>query len=190
MEEQEYLRQYEQRLQDSLVSLCSAYDMMGGVLLENDDIESKFTDSLAQPYLSDAVREYRAYPEAAVAWAGYLGMAIAKIWDADWPAYQAVSYADLQGPRGFDDLDERITTQVLGYELDSEPARRIAPKPPRLLRLRPHRSSPLPHRRLHRTLPPGLQNRITKFLNHRILQTSFCSGGDRKTDFGRICLTL
>ena len=126
MEEQEYLRQYEQRLQDSLVSLCSAYDMMGGVLLENDDIESKFTDSLAQPYLSDAVREYRAYPEAAVAWAGYLGMAIAKIWDADWPAYQAVSYADLQGPRGFDDLDERITTQVLGYELDSEPARRIA----------------------------------------------------------------
>jgi len=126
MEEQEYLSQYERRLTDSLVSLCTAYEMMGGTLLENDDIESKFTESLAQPYLTDAVREYRQYPEAAVAWAGYLGMAVAKLWDADWQAYQQVTYADLQGPRGFDDMDERITTQVLGYLLDSEPARRIA----------------------------------------------------------------
>ena len=126
MDEQEYLSQYERRLQDSLVSLCTAYDLMGGVLLENDDIESKFVETLAEPYLADALREYRAYPEAAVAWAGYLGMAVAKLWDADWQAYQQVAYADLLGPRGFDDMDERITTQVLGYELDSEPARRIA----------------------------------------------------------------
>ena len=126
MDEQEYLSQYEHRLQDSLVSLCTAYEMMGGVLLENDDIESKFIEALTQPYLADAVREYRAYPEASVAWAGYLGMAVAKLWDADWQAYQAVTYRELQGPRGFDDLDERITTQVLGYALDSEPARRIA----------------------------------------------------------------
>ena len=108
MDEQEYLQQYEQRLQDSLVSLCSAYEMMGGVLLENDDIESKFIEALAQPYLADAVREYRAYPEASVAWAGYLGMAVAKLWDADWQAYQAVTYRDLQGPRGFDDLDDQF----------------------------------------------------------------------------------
>ena len=59
MDEQEYLSQYERRLQDSLVSLCTAYDLMGGVLLENDDIEEKFIEALAQPYLSDAVREYR-----------------------------------------------------------------------------------------------------------------------------------
>jgi len=126
MDEQEYLNQFERRLQDSLVSLCTAYDMMGGTLLENDDIESKFTETLAQPYLTDAVREYRAFPEAAVAWAGYLGMAIAKFWDADWQTYQQVTYADLQGPRGFDDLDEQIVQRVLGYELESEPARRIA----------------------------------------------------------------
>ena len=126
MEEQAYLDQYETRLQESLVSLCTAYDMMGGVLLENDDIESKFPDTLAHPYLADAVREYRQYPEAAVAWAGYLGMAVAKLWDADWQAFQQVTYADLLGPRGFDDLDEHIVQHVLGYELDSEPARRIA----------------------------------------------------------------
>ena len=126
MDEREYLSQYERRLQDSLVSLCTAYDLMGGVLLENDDIESKFVESLAEPYMADALREYRSYPEAAVAWAGYLGMAVAKLWDADWQAYQQLAYADLLGPRGFDDMDERITTQVLGYELDSEPARRLA----------------------------------------------------------------
>ena len=126
MDEQDYLDQYERRLQESLVSLCTAYEMMGGTLLENDDIESKFTETLAQPYLTDAVREYRQYPEAAVAWAGYLGMAIAKFWDADWQTYQQVSYSDLQGPRGFDDLDEQIVQRVLGYELESEPARRIA----------------------------------------------------------------
>ena len=79
MEEQAYLDHYGRRLQDSLVSLCTAYDMMGGVLLESDDLDAKFTETLAQPYLSDAVREYRQYPEAAVAWAGYLGMAAAKL---------------------------------------------------------------------------------------------------------------
>ena len=126
MVEEEYLHQYERRLQDSLVSLCTAYDMMGGELLENDDIECKFTESMAAPYLTDAVREYRAYPEASVAWAGYLGMAVAKIWDADFPAYQSLEYTDLQGPRGFDDLDEQIVQRVLGYPLDSDPARRIA----------------------------------------------------------------
>ena len=72
MEEQEYLSQYERRLQDSLVSLCTAYEMMGGVLLENDDIECKFTEALAEPYLAEAIREYRQYPEASVAWAGSL----------------------------------------------------------------------------------------------------------------------
>jgi hypothetical protein len=125
MEEEDYLNQYAQRLQDSLVRLCTTREMMGGVLLENDDIESKFTEELARPYLTDAIREYREYPEAAVAWAGYLGMAVAKLWDADWQAYQQVAYTDLLGPRGFDDMDERILTQVLGYELDSEPAGRI-----------------------------------------------------------------
>ena len=126
MDESEYLSAYEQRLQDSLVRLCTAHGMMDGQLLENDDIDFKFTDTLAKPYLTDAVREYRQYPEAALAWAGYLGMAIAKFWDVDWQTYQQVSYADLQGPHGFDDMDERITAQVLGYELYSEQARRIA----------------------------------------------------------------
>lgn len=126
MDEQEYLSNYELRLQDSLVSLCTAYEMMGGQLLENDDIESKFIEALAQPYLADAVKEYRQYPEAAVAWAGYMGMAVAKLWDADWQAYQSVGYADLLGPRGFDDMDEKIVQHILGYGLDSEPARRIA----------------------------------------------------------------
>ena len=37
-----------------------------------------------------------------------------------------MTYADLLGPRGFDDMDERIVQHVLGYELDSEPARRLA----------------------------------------------------------------
>lgn len=126
MDEQQYLDAYEHKLQDSLVSLCSAYEMMGGELLESDDLESKFTETLARPYLADAVKEYRAFPEAALAWAGYAGMAMAKLWDADWQAYQAATYADLLGPRGFDDMDERITTEILGYALDSEAARRIA----------------------------------------------------------------
>jgi len=126
MDEQEYLDQYERRLQDSLVSLCTAYEMMGGTLLENDDIDSKFTEELAQPYLTDAVREYRAFPEAAVAWAGYMGMAIAKLWVADWQTCRDVAYTDLLGFRGFDDMDERIVEKVLGYELDGEQARRIA----------------------------------------------------------------
>ena len=126
MDEQEYLDQYGRRLQDSLVSLCTAYDLMGGMLLENDDIAFKFTETLAQPYLTDAVREYRQYPEAAIAWAGYMGMAVARLWDADWQSFQQLTYDDLLGPRGFDDMDERIVEQVLGFAPDSEEARRIA----------------------------------------------------------------
>ena len=126
MEGSAYLDGYERRLTDSLVSLCTAYEMMGGVLLENDDIDSKLSETLAAPYLADAIREYHHYPEAALAWAGYLGMAIACFWDRDWATFQQVSYDDLKGPRGFDDLDEQIVQRVLGLELDSDPARRIA----------------------------------------------------------------
>ena len=52
MDESEYLSAYEQRLQDSLVRLCTAHGMMDGQLLENDDIDCKFTDTLAKPYLT------------------------------------------------------------------------------------------------------------------------------------------
>ena len=54
-----------------------------------------------------------------------MGMAIANGWDTDWSRTAALSYNELYGPRGFDDMDEHIIANILGLPLDSKEARSI-----------------------------------------------------------------
>ena len=53
------------------------------------------------------------YPEAAIAWAGFLGMAVAHNWDVDWEAHKDDPYKSYYGSRGWDDMDEHILWEVL-----------------------------------------------------------------------------
>ena len=81
---------------------------------------------IAPGYMTDAVREFNGYPEVVLAWAAYLGAAVACLWDRDWLSYKDCDYAFYCGEKGFDYMDEHITKDILGLELDSEEALALA----------------------------------------------------------------
>jgi hypothetical protein len=52
-------------------------------------------------------------------------MAVAKWWDDDWGRHHSARYEALHGARGFDDMDEYIVQNILGYELHSAEAKQL-----------------------------------------------------------------
>ena len=123
--EEKYLSEFSDRLEIELHKLCQSFGLAGARLLDNDDITMKVPEDLAKDYFSDAVKEFAKYPEVSLAWAGYLGMAVACRWDGNWQAHKNDRYQDYYGARGYDDMDEHITRDILGYALDSEKAQAI-----------------------------------------------------------------
>ena len=119
-----YLNNFETKLEEELLSLCTEYKMLDCVLLSTDDINDHWK-TLAPEFMADAVKEVADYPEAAVAWAAYLGMAVAKGWDTDWGACLKKPYRNYYGHNKFDDMDEQIVKHELGLALDSKEALQI-----------------------------------------------------------------
>lgn len=124
MEVTEYLQNFEKRIQDDLLRLCSASRMLDGTLLSSDDVESRW-EALSLDYMADAVAQINEYPAVAVAWAGYMGMAVAHLWDKDWTAHCNDEYKSLYGENGFDDMDEHIMRDIIGLPLDSPRAKDV-----------------------------------------------------------------
>lgn len=110
----EYLDRYEASLVDELVGLCTSFGLLDGELLASDDIDGKWKE-FAPEYMAEAVPNLNSFPEAAIGWAGYIGMAVAKWWDLDWGRHHSEKYEALHGPRGFDDMDDHIMQDILGY---------------------------------------------------------------------------
>ena len=121
----EYLDNFEARLTEDMLRLCTSLGMLDGTLLESEDITSKWKE-LAPEYMADAVPNIKEFPEAAVGWAGYIGLAVAKWWDEDWGKHHNAKYSSLLGPRGFDDMDEHIMENILGYRRGSAEAGIVA----------------------------------------------------------------
>ena len=120
----EYLDNFEEKMQEELLHLCQNYKALDDMLLGNDDIDERWKE-LAPEYMVDAVEQIRDYPTVSVAWAAYLGMAVAWCWDTDWERYKDMSYKTFYGPQGFDDMDEHIVGTMLGVSLDSVEAKEI-----------------------------------------------------------------
>lgn len=119
------IQQFEERLTQTLLRLCTAHDALGGTLLSTPDIDQHW-QKLAPEYMADSVPQIQDYPVVSVAWAAYIGMAIAWGWDADWERMKRLSYATLYGPRGYDDMDEHIVKDLLDLPLDGEEAKKLA----------------------------------------------------------------
>lgn len=117
----EYYDSFESRLTDSLLRLCTGLGMLDGTLLSSEDIDMKWKE-FAPEYMADAVPQVNSFPEAAIGWAGYIGMAVAKMWDGDWGKHHSIKYPALYGKRGFDDMDDHITADILGLNLQSTDA--------------------------------------------------------------------
>jgi hypothetical protein len=121
---QEYLERFEGVLQEELLRLCTLGKMLDGSLLATEDIDGRWND-FAPEYMADAVPQIADYPTVSVAWAAYLGMAVAFGWDKDWKECSQMSYTSYYGEQGFDDMDEQIVQKVLGLLPDGYETRAL-----------------------------------------------------------------
>ncbi len=106
-----YLERYEKNLTDRLLRLCTEMGALNGQLLETPDLETVW-EAVAQPYVADALPEIPQYPTVAIGWMGFVGMALAHLWETGWaPCAQHPEriYPALRNARGFDALDDHTT---------------------------------------------------------------------------------
>ena len=122
----EFYEQYEQRLTNVLVDLCTSRGFLSGQLYMIDELDEKWNE-IAPNYMVDAVSEVNEYPSVAIAWAAYLGMGVAALWDTVWSDYKDVDnlYDKFREPRGFDAMDEFVLEEMLSLELKSSMAKNI-----------------------------------------------------------------
>ena len=101
--DREYLDAFEQRVSQALVESCTADGLLDGQMIDVEELDGKWRTS-APEYMAAAVPQIVDYPAAAVAWACYLGMGAAVLWDKSWGEYKNVDdwYALMASPRGFD----------------------------------------------------------------------------------------
>ena len=113
-----YLDYYEKTLMDGLIKVCQGAGVLkGSELLSSADIDAKWEEYI-KPYIEDAVGNFNQYPEAALGFAAFLGMAVAHNWDADWAAHKDDPYQSYYGSRGWDDLDEHTMWELLRLTKD------------------------------------------------------------------------
>ncbi len=122
----QYLEQFEERLLKDLLRQVTQEGMLKGMLLAAEELDEKWATS-APEYMAAAVPEIANYPTVAIAWAGYVGIGAAVLWDTDWDSYEDVDdfYTLLAAPRGFDQLDEYVLQGLLGYALGGKDAERV-----------------------------------------------------------------
>ena len=118
MNDLEYYNSFEERLQLELLKLCNSMEALDPVLAESEDITEKCND-YATPYMADAIEQVNDYPNASIAWPAFMGMAVAQWWDVDWLANQNNPYEKFYGVEGWDDMDDNIMVNILGFPLGS-----------------------------------------------------------------------
>lgn len=117
----EYYNQFEQNLAEALLLECTQKGFADQRLLNVEELDLKW-DEIAPEYLVHAIPEIAKYPTVAIAWAAYVGMGLAVLWDKNWEEQQHRTdlYESLVSPRGFDCMDEYIVEELLGLRLDSD----------------------------------------------------------------------
>ena len=128
MTEQQHdiLNRYEESLRTTLVKRLTDSQWLAGQLLEVEELNEKWRTS-APSYMADAVPEIAKYPLVAIAWAMYLGMGAATLWDKEWNRYKDLEdmHKLMTEPRGFDCMDEYITEILLCLPLGSAEAEKL-----------------------------------------------------------------
>ena len=124
MDDSLFYNMFESRMEQDLLKICRNHGMLENHLLQSDDINDKW-NSYAPEYMTQSVKEIANYPTVAIAWAAYIGMAVACWWNRDWDKLKDQPYSVLQGERGFDDMDEHIVRDILGLQLEGTEAKKI-----------------------------------------------------------------
>lgn len=110
-----YLDIFENNITQQLLKFCTDNNHLESKLLQTPDIEEKW-ESIAAPYMADALKEIAQYPAVSLGWMMYVGMAMAAFWDGNWEHYANDEhiYEGLRDLRGFDCMDEAIRDEILG----------------------------------------------------------------------------
>lgn len=122
----EYLNSYTQKLAKSLVQQATTAGVINGELFTVEELDEKWLTS-APEYMAAAVPQIAEYPLAAIAWAAYMGMGAAVLWDKSWGEYKDTEnwYELMASPRGFDEMDEYVVECLVGYPLGGEQAKKL-----------------------------------------------------------------
>ena len=114
MNETENIRQYTTSLESHLLRLAEEEGLLGKQLLETEDLTELFS-SVTKAYL------------VSLGWIAFVGMAMAALWDSDWEHYGAIKpetlYQQIRDARGWDELDEYVLEDVLGFGKESDKAK-------------------------------------------------------------------
>ena len=103
------MENFEHWLADDLHRHLLAEGEVDDIRPQCPDVEEKWPD-IAQAYMPDGIREFNDFPTASLGWMMYLGMALAKYWDAEWSIYSHIDdlYGYIRNKRGYDAMDEYI----------------------------------------------------------------------------------
>jgi len=116
---------FESILENGLVKVCSNAGLINGEILHSDDIEGKWL-VYRKDYMADAVENFNSYPLAALAWAAFLGMAVAESWDRDWENLSKAKYQDYYGNKGWDNMDEHVHHDLYHLNLEKDEAKKLS----------------------------------------------------------------
>lgn len=113
----DYLNNYEKSLLSEVLKYLTSLGHLEGKLLETEDINEVW-EKVAPSYVADSIKEIAKYPNVALGWAMYVGMAVARFWDEDWNSYSSKEnlYEYLRDKRGYDYLDEVVRGDVLSLD--------------------------------------------------------------------------
>ena len=108
------MENFEEILRKDLHQYLLALGEVDERLPECPDVEEKWVE-IAKAYIPDGIREFQNYPSASLGWRMYIGMAVAKMCDAEWEIYSKVEdlYAYIRDKRGYDCMDGRTREEVL-----------------------------------------------------------------------------
>ncbi len=125
-EDNQFLFDYEERLTQTLIRQFTDASLLEGELLAVEELEQKW-DSSAAEYMAAAVPQINEYPAAAIAWAAYMGVGLSVLWDSAWEKFSDMDdlYTPIATPRGFDEMDEYVVEEMLGFALESDEAKRL-----------------------------------------------------------------
>lgn len=118
--ESKIIDDFQKKVRDDLYKFLLHKGAVDEHLPECPDVEEKW-GVISRAYLPDGAREFQDYPVVSLGWMMFVGMAMAYYWDTDWEKYSDHDdwYQELRDRNGYDNLDETVVRDVLGYEGDA-----------------------------------------------------------------------
>lgn len=108
--------EFENKVREDLIKYLQKKEALDEIVPECPDVEEKWSE-IARSYMPDGAREFKEYPVVSLGWMMLVGMAMAFYWDTDWEKHAARKdyYEQLRDMKGYDNMDEAVVENVLGY---------------------------------------------------------------------------